>query len=135
MKKLITFLFALAACAVAASPAFASFKTGETLNHMLSVCVEKKDAIEIVETDVAKGYEAAAEVWNAKEYCMTLPVQGPAVGKVVHSAKVKRDGKEVTVFVVEIVVDGKVQAYFLTTLPVQAVSWHPGGEKGTERHS
>jgi hypothetical protein len=121
MTKLISFLFALTAlaCPISAMAEELTFTEGEPLQHMLSVCVEKQDAIDIVKADAEKGFEAATAVWLAKGNCLSLPVVNAFVGKVVYSAPAKRGDKEVTSSVVEIVSEGRVVAYFLTTAPVK----------------
>lgn len=103
-------------------PAFASdsFYTGEELQWTLAVCVSKESAVAVANADSKSGIEAAGVVFGAAEDCASLPVFGAQVGKVVHTAKVKRKDKPATVSVVEIVVEGKVVAYFLTSLPVTA---------------
>jgi hypothetical protein len=95
-----------------------SFVRGQKLNHQLSVCLDKKDALAIIEADEKEGQEAATAVWNAAARCATVPVQGPLVGKTIKSAKVTRGEKAVTVRVVEIVNDGQVIGYFFTTATV-----------------
>ena len=116
-KKLMTALFAIACLALCAS-VFAqgiTFTTGQPLNHMLNVCLDKADAIEILKAHEKDGYEAAKEVWEKKEKCDTLPVSGPKVGRVVFS--IRSEGKDVKV--VEIVGD-EVVGYFITSSPVEA---------------
>ena len=98
----------------------AGFSVGETLNHMLSVCLQKADAIEIVNTDATKGLEAANALWDAKPECNTVPVVGLVVGGVVHSASVLRDGKGVTMRVVELKDGSAVAGYFLSSRPLLA---------------
>jgi hypothetical protein len=95
-----------------------SFIRGQKLNHQLSICLDKKDALAILEADEKDGFAAASAIWEAAPKCATLPVQGALVGKVVKSAKVKRGEKTVTARVVEIVNDGEVIAYFFTTATV-----------------
>ena len=73
-----------------------SFTEGQKLEHALSVCLDKADAVEIAKVDEAKGFEAASEVWNNKARCASVPVVGPSVGKVVLSVKAKRSGASVT---------------------------------------
>lgn len=121
MTKLISFLFALAALAAPASTLAEdlSFTEGESLQHMLSICIEKQDAIDVVKADSEKGFDAAAGVWMEKDKCQSLPVVNAFVGKVVYSAPAKRNGKDVVSSVVEIVSEGKVVAYFITTAPVR----------------
>lgn len=123
MKKLIGFLFATAALAAPLGNLKAeemAFTPGETLNHMLAVCLDKADAVEIVKADAEKGFEAARAVFDLKARCAPVPVIGPKVGKVVYSAKVKRADGTATESVVEIVSEGKVEAYFITTSPVKS---------------
>ena len=96
----------------------ASFMRGQKLNHMLSVCLDKKDAIAILDADAKDGYEAAQAIWMAADRCSTLPITGAIVGKVVKTAKVKRGDKAVTARVVEIVHEGEVVGYFFTTATV-----------------
>jgi hypothetical protein len=88
-----------------------SFVTGERLIHTLSVCILKADAIEIAEAHRSGGQSAAEAVWQVKERCATVVVaHGEVVGKVVYAVK--------GLSVVEIVHDGKVLAYFMTSAPV-----------------
>lgn len=116
--RLIIFAALVAAC----TPAKAfDFARGQMLEHSLLVCLDQKDAIDLVKIDAEKGFEAAKEAWDKKEKCAGLPVFGPTVGRVVFSAEVKRDGKKLTMKVVEILGEGsKVLAYFLTTGNVAA---------------
>jgi hypothetical protein len=96
-----------------------SFKTGEVLGHTLSICLDKKDAVSIVEAHKQGGMEAAEAAWNKNDKCGNVVIQGPTVGKVVHSAPVDMGGKKVTASVVQILGDdGAVLGYFITTSPV-----------------
>lgn len=103
-------------------PAFAqveSFQIGEELNHVLSLCATKESAIAVVDADAKGGQEAAMKVFAEKD-CNTFPVSGATVGHVVYTTQISRaDGKR-TARVVEILVQGKAVAYFLTTKPVVA---------------
>lgn len=123
MKKLLQILFATAAVAVALQPAIsrAEFAKGEVLSHHLSVCLEEKDAIEIVQTHVDKGREAAEAMWQSKGRCATVPVWGYRVGETVHSAKVvMEDGTTKIARVIQIKgQDNRVIGYFLTTQPLK----------------
>ena len=123
----IGFLFAIAALAAALigsyNGAFAqreelSFARGQKLNHMLSVCIEKKDALAVLDADAKDGFDAAKAIWDKADGCATVPVQGPLVGRVVKSARVKRGDTAITARVVEIVKDGVVLGYFFTTATV-----------------
>lgn len=92
------------------------FHRGGALTHMLSVCLDKQDAVEIVKADAEKGQDAAAAAWDSKTRCATVPVTGAFVGKAVFSAQVVREGKKLTASVVEILdKDGAVLGYFLTS--------------------
>lgn len=95
----------------------ADYRRGQVLQHQIHVCLSKADAVEILTVDNQKGQEAAQEVWNTKQ-CSYVPVVGLIVGKVVFAARIKRGGEEMTARVVEILQEGKVVAYFLTTEPV-----------------
>ena len=95
------------------------FIEGQKLEHQLSVCLDKKDALAILEADAKDGFEAAKEIWNASDRCMAVPVVGPVVGKVVKSAQLQRGGRTVTGRVVEIVNNGEVIGYFFTTAKVE----------------
>lgn len=90
-----------------------SFTQGEVLSHVLSVCLAKEDAIEVVRTHAEKGMDAARAAFAAKEKCDAVPVSGLRVGNVVFSAKT--DAGETRV--VEIKGPEGVVAYFLTTAP------------------
>lgn len=93
---------------------------GQVLTHSLSVCIDKADAVEIVEAARVSN-EAAAKKWAEKDRCLNVPVSGPTVGRVVHTAAdVPRDGKRVTLRVVEIISAGKVVGYFMTQWVVSA---------------
>lgn len=135
MKRLIAYLFPTVAILVALigpRDAYAlSFRIGESLNHNLSVCLKKEDAIEILDVDQKDGFAASSLVWDKKDECLTLPVTGVKVGKVVYTANVKRNDKSVIAKVVELVHDGKVVAYFLTTAPVSAIQ--PLGQAGSDK--
>lgn len=103
------------------TPPEPTFSRGQVLSHGLPVCLILKDALEIVKLDVEQGMEAAKALFAAKEKCAGVAVSGPMVGRVVHSAGVIRDGKKVTVKVVEILgADNKVMAYFFTTAVIAA---------------
>ena len=95
-----------------------SFVRGQKLNHMLSVCIDKKDALAILDADEKHGFAAASVIWEAADKCSSIPVMGALVGKVVKVARVKRGEKVVTARVVEIVNDGEVIGYFFTTATV-----------------
>lgn len=96
------------------------FSLGQTLSQGLSVCLDKKDAIELVEIDAEKGVVAASEAFEKKERCAGVPVFGPTVGRVVFSVRATRDGRPATVKVVEILSGETVLGYFITTAPVSA---------------
>jgi len=102
---------------------------GERLSHQLSVCLKKEDAVEIVNTEATKGFEAAMEVWMAKAECEAVPVVGPTVGKIVYAAEVKREGKALTLRVFEIVHEEKVVGYFISSANLGHASGVPGTEK------
>lgn len=112
----------LLALLLLAFPAFAadSWVIGEELTHELSVCVSKESAMAVIDADAQGGREAMAVLFNAKDDCMTIPVRNATVGKVVHHVKIKRGEAEKTASAIEIVKDGKVVAYFLSTVPVVA---------------
>lgn len=99
-----------------------SFSRGQRLEHNLSVCLDKEVAISIVEADEKEGLPAAAAIFQANDRCLPLPVVGPTVGKVVKSVQVKRAGKNATARVVEIVNDGEVIGYFLTSAKVNEIN-------------
>lgn len=116
MQRLISFLFALVVLVVAATPLYAAFHVGQVIKtDSLSVCINKADAIAVVEADAAGGLPAAQMKWVEFDRCQAVSVKGPQVGNVVHTTKVKRGEKEHTVRVVEIVNDGEVLAFFFTT--------------------
>ena len=120
--KVFMFLLSLAAFSTLAwsQVQAESFYKGQELQHMLDICVEKNDALEVVNTEAKEGFEAAQAMWMAKDACGTEAVSGPIVGKVVHTVNVVRRGKPLVSKVIEILspVDDKVLAYFITTLPV-----------------
>jgi hypothetical protein len=96
----------------------ASFVRGQKLTHQLSVCLDKKDALEILAADEKDGFDAARVIWEAKDRCQTVNVVNGVVGKVVKSAQVKRGDKRTTARVVEILINGNVEGYFFTTATV-----------------
>lgn len=116
MKKLINFLFAFAASAAATMPCWADWAEGERMQHMVSVCLDKEDANEVVDAHADKGVDAAQALWETKGRCRTLPVVGALVGKVVHRRSVKVEGESRTASVVEILApDHSIAGYFITT--------------------
>ena len=120
----IGILFGAAAIAAAllgsynAVAAELTFAKGESLKHNLSVCLKKEDAIAIVQADMTGGFDAAAALWQANDQCQKVPIVGPVVGNVIFAGAVSRNGATVILRVVEIVVNGKVEAYFLTSATV-----------------
>lgn len=121
MRRVLWVLFPLVLFVSAAQPVFAgdlSFITGEKLNHTLSVCLDKQDALDILAADEKMGKEAAEAVWQSKPRCGNIDVAGGQVGKVVKSIKTTRGGQPVITSAVEIVHNGQIVAYFLTTSPV-----------------
>lgn len=122
MKRVLTVLFAvLCFAAIGSSFAALKFTTGEKLQHNLSICLKKEDALAIIAADVKGGFEAASKVWEAKPECGNFDIVGPTVGLIVHSAKVTRNDKTVTVNLVEILnAAGEPVAYFMTTGTVEA---------------
>lgn len=119
-RKFMVGLFAFACFSLCMS-VFAEdrFSPGEKLSHSLSVCLDKQDAIEILNAENKGGYEAASKVWESKDGCGTVVVQGgPTVGKVVYAISIERGGKKLVGKVVEILVNGKVEGYFLTSRDV-----------------
>ena len=98
------------------------FTAGEELAHGLSVCLDLADAKAMLNTDRDAGNEAAQKLWTSLTRCRNLNVAGPKVGKVVYSVETKRDGKPLTLRVVEILdEEGKrVIAYFITAREVKA---------------
>lgn len=97
-----------------------SFVRGQKLSHMLSVCLDKKTAVAILDADAKDGFAAAGALWEAADKCATVPVMdGPTVGKVVKTAQVKRGDRTVIARVVEIIAPtGEVMGYFFTTATV-----------------
>lgn len=93
------------------------FYKGEVLNHNLTFCIKKEDAIEILVAEKDKGFEAARDVYMAIDECNEVPVMGMIVGNVVFSVDVLRNKKAFSVKVVEILENdsGKVVAYFITS--------------------
>jgi hypothetical protein len=91
-----------------------TFTTGEKLSHQLSVCIEKQDAVDILDAHRKGGREAAEAAWQAKDKCANVNVMQGSVGKVVYAIK----ANDTVYSVVEIVIDGKVAAYFVTSSPV-----------------
>lgn len=141
MKRAIQPLFALA-CILAAliGPREAhalSFSRGEALQHNLSVCLNKADAIELLDVWAKDGFDASMKVWNAKDKCAPINVVGGIVGKVVHTVKAERGGEKLTIVAVEILTpDGKeVAAYFMTSASVSAVSGDKLGDPKTRQNS
>lgn len=124
MRAILAMFLMLPALALAEMP---TFTQGEELNHHLSICQFKADAIEVLDADARAGFEAASKVWMAKDNCVSLPVVGGTVGLVVHTAPVVRDGKKLVAKVVEIVFDKKVVGYFLTTGDVNRKVVTPSG--------
>ncbi len=121
MRKVLWVLFALVVFTAAAAPLMAAetFMVGQTLQHNLSICIEKKDAIEILDAEAKGGFAAANAVWEANPKCGNADVVGPTVGKVVHTQVVTRGEKKISVHVVEILgPDGKVMGYFMTSAGV-----------------
>lgn len=122
-QSYIGFLFCLTVVTAALVPLTGnasdiSFARGQVLNHMLSVCLDKKDAIAILDADEKDGKDAATVLWMAADRCRTMPVTGPLVGKVVKAVKVKREGRSITARVVEITNGQEVIGYFFTTATV-----------------
>lgn len=97
-----------------------SWQIGEELQYRLPVCAFKDGAVRVVQTEATEGFQASAKVFDSDPECAILPVFNATVGKVVHVVKVKRDDKDITLSVVEIIVDEKPVAYFITVLPVVA---------------
>ena len=99
------------------------FSKGETLNHMLSVCIEKDDAIAIVRTHATKGKDAALAIWSTKDGCASIPVVGPKAGEIVYTASVKDGDSHRIAQVIEIIgPDGKLMGYFLAYAPLKSES-------------
>ena len=86
----IGFLFALVVIASALVPltAVADFSTGEKLSHNLSVCMNKQDAIDIVNAHKEGGREAASKLWVEAAGCDNADIVGYSVGKVAYAVKV-----------------------------------------------
>ena len=117
MRRVLSFLFPLVVLVAAAMPLYAqpaAFNTGETLGHSLSVCMEKQDALDILNAHKNEGREAAEKVWNERPKCGNGNVVGPKVGKVIYAVQVEGG----TFSAVEIIWEGEVVGYFLTSAPV-----------------
>lgn len=99
----------------------ANFTAGEELRHNLSACLEKADALAIAKADVEHGFAAALALWEKNDKCATVPVVGPLVGKVIFTGQIEREGKKLTMRVVEILdpETKKPLGYFLTTMEVK----------------
>lgn len=122
-RRFMVGLFAFVCISLCMSAFADRFTPGEKLNHSLSICLDKADAIDVLNAENKSGYQAASKVWESKENCATVVIQGgPTVGKVVYAISVERNGKKLVAKVVEILVDGKVEAYFIT-------SWEVGLKK------
>jgi hypothetical protein len=120
MKRLILAVLFMVPT-LAFSESVESFRVGDMLNHMVSLCVSKDHALAVFRADVDGGFEKAKELWNKFDDCAGFPVYaGPKVGRIVATGTVVRDGKKVKASVVEILhPETKLPvAYFLTTLPV-----------------
>lgn len=121
---LLFFVVAASACGWGIQKASAaeaqSFRRGETLNHMLSVCLSLQSAVSILQTDATRGFEEALKAWAEKEDCGVVTVSGATVGRVASSVKVNRPDGEKTASAVEIVANGSVIGYFLSTKPILA---------------
>jgi hypothetical protein len=124
MKRYIGFLFGCAVAVASLQPlvARAEFHKGDRLDHVLSVCLSKEDAIEIVKADAEKGRNAASEIWVQKEKCGNVPVVGMTAGETILTVNVKRpDGVNKVARVIEVVnPNGVVIGWFMTTLPLKA---------------
>lgn len=121
VTRTIAMLITLAFGATSSYANDSSWALGEDLNHNISVCLTKEDAIAIADVDAKDGVEAAGEAYSESPRCATIPVTNAKVGKVVYTAKVKRDGAAKTLSVVEILRGGKLLGYMLTSMPVVAV--------------
>lgn len=121
MRKLISVLFAITVIAAALMPvtANADFAKGEVLNHMLSVCLNKADAVAIMKEHSTKGRAAADVLWEKAGECANIPVEGPVVGETVLSIPVETDGVKKIARVIEIIKNGSVLGYFMTTSPMK----------------
>lgn len=120
MKRAISHLFAFLVFVVGAFGIYnaqaqgLTFSTGEKLSHNLSVCMNKDDAIAILNAHKDGGKEAAQKKWLELAGCDNVVINGFHVGKVVYAVRVG----DVVASAVEILGQGKVVAYFITTHPV-----------------
>lgn len=115
-KLIVTIAFATLALFCACMPLWAQFKTGDTLSHELSVCIDKKDAVAILDALRDTGPAAAQKVFADADGCQNIPVVGPHVGAIVYEVTSKATGAQVKA--VEILRDGKVLGYFVTSMDV-----------------
>ena len=118
--------FLAALCVALSLPVLAQddwhFTVGEEMTHGVSACLELADAKAIVNADRDSGKAAGEKAWAEADKCRNMMVSdGPKVGKVVYSVKVKRGDGAATLRVVEILhPDGKmVIGYFITVREVK----------------
>jgi hypothetical protein len=102
---------------VLASWPVSDYALGDVLQHALSVCVEKADAVAVLE--VAKKSHAEADaLFLATAGCSNIPVVGFKVGRVVWGGDVQRANGSVGRGRVVEIIDPDTQAvvaYFITT--------------------
>lgn len=100
--------------------------TGDVYAMQISICLEKKDAVAILDAEKELGHEHASKLFDVIDTCQNVPAQF-RVGQVVHTIT-NADGK--TYRVVEIVspTDDTQKLYWMTSMTVTAGVKKPGAK-------
>ena len=98
--------------------------TGSVYAMSISVCIDKKDAIAVLDAEKTLGHDHAAKLFDAIDKCDNVPMQfrvGPVVHTITNAA-----GKTYRVVEVTAPEDDKQKLYWMTSWTVLASVTKPG---------
>lgn len=103
--------------------------TGNVYAMSVSVCIDKKDAIAILDAEKDLGHDHAAKLFDALDKCDNVPTQF-RVGPVVHTIT-NKDGKVYRVVEITAPADDKQKLYWMTSMTITASVTKPGAKNNS----
>lgn len=100
--------------------------TGNVYAMQISICLEKKDAVAILDAEKELGHEHASKLFDVIDSCQNVPAQF-RVGPVVHTIT-NADGKTYRVIEITDPADDKQKLYWMTSMNVVAGVKKPGAK-------
>ena len=100
--------------------------TGNVYAMSVSVCIDKKDAVAILDAEKDLGHDHASKLFDALDKCDNVPTQF-RVGPVVHTIT-NADGKTYRVVEITAPSDEKQKLYWMTSMTITASVTKPGAK-------